>query len=88
MEVSPLDRAWSRSRTSMGTRVERLRSKAFVIVQCALAAGVAWLIAKDLLGHQTPFFAPIAAVMADHASDCVEVTVRAVKVEALKECSA
>ena len=35
-----------------------------------------------------PLSAPIAAVMADHASDCVEVTVRAVKVEALKECSA
>lgn len=66
MEASPLDRldrAWSRGRTSMGTRVERLRSKSFAIVQCALAAGVAWLIASDLLGHDTPFFAPIAAVV-------------------------
>ena len=35
-----------------------------------------------------PFSAPMAAVIADHASACVEVTVRAVKVEALKECSA
>lgn len=66
MEVSPfdrLDRALSRSRTSMGTRVHRLRSKSFAIVQCALAAGLAWLIAKDLLGHPTPFFAPIAAIV-------------------------
>lgn len=66
MEASPLDRldrAWSRSRTSLGTRAERLRSKSFAIGQCALAAGVAWLIAKDLLGHDTPFFAPIAAVV-------------------------
>ena len=66
MEVSPLDRfdrACSRSRTSLGTRVERLRSKSFAIAQCAFAAGVAWLIAKDLLGQTTPFFAPIAAVV-------------------------
>ena len=58
-----LDRAWSRGRTSMGTRVERLRSKSFAIGQCAIAAGIAWLIANDLLGHETPFFAPIAAVV-------------------------
>lgn len=66
MEASPLDRldrAWSRGRTSMDTRAERLRSKSFAIAQCALAAGVAWLIAKDLLGHDTPFFAPIAAIV-------------------------
>jgi uncharacterized membrane protein YgaE (UPF0421/DUF939 family) len=31
--------------------------------QCALAAGVAWWIAHDLLGHQHPFFAPVAAVV-------------------------
>ena len=32
-------------------------------MQCAVAAGVAWLIAADLLGHPTPFFAPVAAVV-------------------------
>ena len=58
-----LDRVWVRSRTSLRTRLHRLQSKAFVIAQCAIAAGVAWLIAADLLGHQTPFFAPIAAVV-------------------------
>jgi uncharacterized membrane protein YgaE (UPF0421/DUF939 family) len=33
------------------------------IVQCGLAAGVAWLVANDLVGHERPFFAPIAAVI-------------------------
>lgn len=44
-------------------RWERLREKGFVVAQCAVAAGVAWLIAADLLGHPNPFFAPIAAVI-------------------------
>ena len=64
MEVAqPLDRAWSRGRTSLTARLERLRSKSWQIGQCALAAGVAWFIAADVLGHPTPFFAPIAAVV-------------------------
>ncbi len=58
-----MDRAWTRSRTSARTRIDRWKSKRFQIAQCALAAGVAWFIAADLLGHQTPFFAPIAAVV-------------------------
>jgi uncharacterized membrane protein YgaE (UPF0421/DUF939 family) len=40
-----------------------VRSKSWQIGQCALAAGVAWFVAADLLGHNTPFFAPIAAVV-------------------------
>ncbi len=63
MEATPLDRAWTRSRTSVRTRIDRWKSKRFQIAQCALAAGVAWFIAADLLGHQSPFFAPIAAVV-------------------------
>ncbi|MBD8870550.1 FUSC family protein [Nocardioides donggukensis] len=59
----PLDRAWNRGRTSMSGRLKRLRAKSFQIVQCAVAAGLAWFIAADLLGHPTPFFAPIAAVV-------------------------
>ena len=62
-ENSPLDRAWDRGRTSMRDRLHRLRSKFWQIGQCAAAAAVAWLIAKDVLGHDTPFFAPIAAVL-------------------------
>ncbi len=63
MDAGPLDRMRSRSRTSLTERVDRLVSKRFHIAQCALAAGAAWLIAADLLGHETPFFAPIAAVV-------------------------
>jgi uncharacterized membrane protein YgaE (UPF0421/DUF939 family) len=63
MEAGPLDRMWSRSRMSASARVQRWRSKSWQIAQCALAAGVAWFIASDLLGHQTPFFAPVAAVV-------------------------
>ena len=62
-EAHPFDRALTKSRTSIDERVVRLRSKSWQIGQCAAAAAVAWLIAKDLLGHETPFFAPIAAVV-------------------------
>lgn len=55
---------WTRSRLSARARVARWRSKRWQIVQCALAAGVAWMVASDLLGHPTPFFAPVAAVVA------------------------
>ena len=63
MEAQPLDRAWTRGRTSLAARVHRLHDKSWQVAQCAVAAGVAWLIAADLLGHDTPFFAPIAAVL-------------------------
>ncbi|MGI8522197.1 MAG: FUSC family protein [Nocardioides sp.] len=63
MEAHPFDRMWVRSRTSFRTRVDRLRHKSFQIGQCALAAGLAWLLAKHVVGHPTPFFAPIAAVV-------------------------
>jgi len=63
MEAGPLDRAWSRGRLSVRARFKRWESKRWAIAQCSLAAGVAWLLAADVLGHQTPFFAPIAAVV-------------------------
>ena len=63
LDRAPLDRAWTRSRTSVRARIARWRSKSWQIAQCALAAGVAWFIAADVVGHPTPFFAPIAAVV-------------------------
>lgn len=63
MEVAPLDRIWTRGRLSTTARVRRLQSKSWQVAQCALAAGAAWLVASELLGHHTPFFAPIAAVV-------------------------
>ena len=58
-----LDLAVARGRTSLRARIARLRSKSWQVGQCAIAAGLAWLVAADLLGHDTPFFAPIAAVV-------------------------
>lgn len=58
-----VDRAWHRSRMSVRARFARLRSKSWHIGQAAVAAAVAWLVAKELLDHPTPFFAPIAAVV-------------------------
>lgn len=43
--------------------LHRLRTSALPIVQCGLAAGGAWLVAFNLIGHERPFFAPIAAVI-------------------------
>lgn len=63
MESGPLDRWWRRGRLSARARVARLSAKRWHIAQCAVAAGVAWLIARDLLDHDTPFFAPLAAVV-------------------------
>jgi uncharacterized membrane protein YgaE (UPF0421/DUF939 family) len=57
------DRAWRRGRLSMTARVSRLRSKLWMVGQCALAGGAAWILANVLLGHSSPFFAPIAAVV-------------------------
>src|SRR5690242_6449858 len=64
MEAGPLDRMWARARVSARARARRWRAKSWQIGQCAIAAGIAWLVAADLLGHQTPFFAPVAAVVA------------------------
>ncbi len=57
------DEVLQRGRLSLRARVTRLRAKAWHIGQAAVAAGVAWYLASDVLGHPTPFFAPIAAVV-------------------------
>jgi uncharacterized membrane protein YgaE (UPF0421/DUF939 family) len=58
-----VDLVVTRSRTSLRARLNRLRSKSWQVGQCAIAAGVAWLLAADVFDHRTPFFAPIAAVV-------------------------
>ena len=60
---SSLDVALSRSRLSLSQRFGRLRVRSWQVGQCAVAAGVAWYVAADVFGHDTPFFAPIAAVV-------------------------
>lgn len=36
---------------------------AMPILQCAVAAGLAWLVATEVFGHAQPFFAPIAVII-------------------------
>ena len=57
------ERVWARGRVSFRARRARLRSKSWHIGQCAVAAGVAWWLANDVIGHPRPFFAPIVAVI-------------------------
>src|SRR5581483_3229018 len=45
-------------------RLRVLRAAAAPLLQTSAAAGIAWFVAHDLIGHRTPFFAPIAAVIA------------------------
>jgi uncharacterized membrane protein YgaE (UPF0421/DUF939 family) len=56
--------AAERSRVSMRTRVDRVRAGWRTMVQAGVAVALAWAVAKWLWGHDTPFFAPVAAVIA------------------------
>lgn len=60
-ELGP--RALERGRTSVRSRLRRLQARSWHIGQCAVAAAVAWLLARGLLGHAAPFFAPVAAIV-------------------------
>ncbi|MDP3968768.1 MAG: FUSC family protein [Nocardioides sp.] len=63
VQAAPFERGRQRGRRSLAERVSRFRDKRWQIAQCAVAAGVAWFIAAELLGHDVPVFAPIAAVL-------------------------
>jgi uncharacterized membrane protein YgaE (UPF0421/DUF939 family) len=58
-----MDRIRERGGLSVRARLARWKAKRWQIAQCAVAAGVAWLIATDVVGHPKPFFAPVAAVV-------------------------
>ncbi len=47
----------------LAPRIAKLRTAALPVLQCALAAALAWLVATDVAGHTRPFFAPIAAIV-------------------------
>lgn len=59
-----IEDAAERSRVSMATRWQRVRTGWRVMIQAGLAVALAWAVAKDVLGHDTPFFAPVSAVIA------------------------
>ena len=58
-----IEEAAERSRVSMRTRVTRLQVAWRSVLQAGVAAGVAWIIATEVLGHDRPFFAPVAAII-------------------------
>jgi uncharacterized membrane protein YgaE (UPF0421/DUF939 family) len=58
-----LEAAASRSRLSSRGAWGRLRADLWPLAQTALAASLAWLLAANVLGHRSPFFAPIAAIV-------------------------
>ena len=66
-------RAWDdagvpRSATALPERVRRLGRTAPLLVQSAVGAGLAYWVASELLGHDQPFFAPVAAIVGLGAS--------------------
>jgi uncharacterized membrane protein YccC len=50
-------------RRGLAAGIDRLRINGWSVVQTSVAASVAYFLAVFLLGHETPFFAPIAAVV-------------------------
>lgn len=58
-----VERTATTSRHSLHARIFRVRDKAWLITQSAVAAAVAWWIAAVALGHPSPLFAPLVAVI-------------------------
>lgn len=48
---------------SLESRVNRVRKRSFTIVQVAVAAGLAYWVARYFFDHPAPFFAPITVVI-------------------------
>ncbi|MEJ6549975.1 MULTISPECIES: FUSC family protein [unclassified Corynebacterium] len=55
--------AESLRRFAVVERVNRMRGSSVFALQCAVSAGLAFFIAHNVVGHEQPFFAPIAAVI-------------------------
>jgi uncharacterized membrane protein YgaE (UPF0421/DUF939 family) len=53
----------ARVRALFGDGVARLRASVWSVAQSAASASLAYFLAQVLLGHESPFFAPIAAVI-------------------------
>src|SRR5262245_6139679 len=52
-----------RIREAIRSGGQRVRFEAIFAVQSGLGAGLAWLLANDVLGNTRAFFAPVAAVI-------------------------
>ncbi len=44
-------------------RLRRMKASSLAVLQCSVAASLAWALATGPIGHPRPFFAPIAAVV-------------------------
>lgn len=55
--------AAARGRMSSRGAASRLRDNLWPVTQTAVAAALAWLLATSVLGHSSPVFAPIAAIV-------------------------
>lgn len=60
---STLDAGRQQVRARLGRSADRVRDGGWGVGQCAVGAGVAWVAAGALLGHDRPFFASVAAVV-------------------------
>ena len=49
--------------TSVRARLQRVRDRGWFIIQCSVAAAIAWWVAHGLLDKPAPFFAPVAAIV-------------------------
>jgi uncharacterized membrane protein YgaE (UPF0421/DUF939 family) len=58
-----IEQAAEVSRAGVRIRRERIIATARPILQASVAAALAWLFATEVVGHPTPFFAPISAVI-------------------------
>jgi Fusaric acid resistance protein-like len=58
-----LEQAAEVSGAELRTRRERIIATARPILQSAVAAALAWLVATEVVGHEQPFFAPISALI-------------------------
>ena len=58
-----LDLTAQRSRRAFAERVDELRAGALSIALAALAAAVAWFVAKQAFDDREAFFAPVAAIL-------------------------
>ena len=56
-------RVFSRARRVFFSGTDRLRANGWSVVQSAVAASAAYLLAVVVLGHERPFFAAIAAIV-------------------------
>lgn len=57
------ERSFRFGRAAQRRGIARWRNRIWMITQQALAAGLAWLIAEQVLGHPTPVFAAVAAIL-------------------------